>query len=337
MNDQIKFSCLSCGQHIECDVTESGRSMLCPSCGANLTVPLVMESVPPPPILDPIVASTATVIPQVAPRTSGLAVASLVCSLLSPFICFCCLAGIICGHLARRAIRRNPMLTGKGVATAGLIISYVTLVLLLAFTAFVFKRGAAFFKSEVQSTQQLLSTNQPNTSFMQSETPMDSNETQQAQPGSTEQAPSGGSGWTMDVKDAMIPAAPVSGEIHGSDFQLRRAMFRNGNLKFISVDGKGSLTIHDLGESIENGSLEFQTASADDSNAPKIEISWKDGAENKTATFGDGYAMELELGAAKGRRIPGQIYLCLPDDSKSYLAGKFTVVLPKPKPKPAAQ
>jgi hypothetical protein len=328
MNDQIRFSCLSCGQHIECDVTESGRSMLCPSCGANLTVPHVMESTLPPPVLDPDEVSVADVAPQAAPRTSGLAVASLVCSLLSPLICFCCLAGIVCGHLARRAIRRNPMLTGKGVATAGLILSYTALILLLAFTAFVFKRGAAYFKSEVESTQ-LLSTNLPDVPFAQFQTPVDSNETQQAQPA--------GSGWTMDVKDAMIPAAPVVGEIHGSNFQLKRALFRNGNLKFISADGQESLTIQALGGSIENRSLEFQTGSADDNHAPKIEISWKDGEENKTATFQDGYAMDLNFDAAKGRRIPGQIYLCLPDDSKSYLAGTFTVVLPKPKPKSSPQ
>jgi Domain of unknown function (DUF4190) len=333
MNDQIRFSCLSCGQHIECDVTESGRSMLCPSCGANLTVPHVMESTLPPPVLDPDAVSAAAVAPQAAPRTSGLAVASLVCSLLSPLICFCCLAGIVCGHLARRAIRRNPMLTGQGVATAGLIISYTALILLMAFTTFIFKRGAAYFKSEVESTQ-LLSTNLPDMPSAQSQTFQDSNETDQAQSGSPAQKPSDGSGWTMDVKDAMIPAAPVVGEIHGSNFQLKRALFRNGNLKFISADGQESLTIQALGGSIENRSLEFQTGSADDNHAPKIEISWKDGEENKTATFQDRYAMDLNFDAAKGRRIPGQIYLCLPDDSKSYIAGTFTVVLPKPKSSP---
>jgi hypothetical protein len=90
--------------------------------------------------------------------------------------------------------------------------------------------------------------------------------------------------------------------------------------------------IHGLGESIENKSMEYQTASGND--APKIEIGWKDGDENKTATFQEGYAMELKFDAEKKRKIPGQIYLSLPDDSKSYIAGTFTVVMPKPKAKP---
>lgn len=331
VNDQIKFSCLSCGQHIECDVTETGRLMLCPSCGANLTVPHVMSESPVPPVLDPEETSTGRPAPvrQVSPRTSGLAVASLVCSLLSPLVCFSCLAGIICGHLARRAIRRNPMLAGKGVATAGLIISYAALILLSAFAAFIFNR-AAHVKAEVESVQQqLLSTNRLEIPSAHSQSPVDSNETQQAQPIGT------GTGWTLDVKDATIPSESVSGEIHGADFQLKRALFRNGNLRFVSSDGPEFLMIHSLGDSIENKSLEFQTASGND--APKIEIGWKDGDENKTETFQEGYAMELKVAAAKGRRISGRIYLSLPDDSKSYIAGTFTVVLPRPKPRPAAQ
>src|SRR5579862_9008340 len=53
MSDEIKFSCLVCGQHIACDVTESGRPMLCPACGANLTVPHLMSETLPPPVLNP--------------------------------------------------------------------------------------------------------------------------------------------------------------------------------------------------------------------------------------------------------------------------------------------
>ncbi|HEV2330042.1 MAG TPA: hypothetical protein VGY56_14770 [Verrucomicrobiae bacterium] len=76
----------------------------------------------------------------------------------------------------------------------------------------------------------------------------------------------------------------------------------------------------------------FKTASGSDS--PKIEIGWIDGGQKKTETFQNGCAMELKLDNAKGRRIPGQIYLCVPHDSKSYIAGTFTIVMAKPKPKP---
>jgi len=66
--------------------------------------------------------------PFARPRTSALAVASLVLSCISFFawpLGF--LPGIICGHLARREIRRNPGMEGDGMALAGLIIGYIFL------------------------------------------------------------------------------------------------------------------------------------------------------------------------------------------------------------------
>jgi hypothetical protein len=61
-------------------------------------------------------------------RISGLAIASLVCSLI--FI-YGSVPAIICGHLARRHIRQNSTLLGNGVALAGLITGYIGLALLV--------------------------------------------------------------------------------------------------------------------------------------------------------------------------------------------------------------
>lgn len=133
----------------------------------------------------------------------------------------------------------------------------------------------------------------------------------------------------MDVKDAQIPADAVTGEVHGENFDCKRVLYRNGNLKFVSAGG-AFLMIHGVGASIKNESQEFQTATGDD--VPKIEISWSDQGQNQTESFDNGYAMELKFGEAKKRKVQGQIYLSLPDDAKSYIAGTFTVVLPKPKP-----
>jgi hypothetical protein len=35
----------------------------------------------------------------------------------------------------------------------------------------------------------------------------------------------------------------------------------------------------------------------------------------------------LEFGKEKDGKVPGKIYLCMPDDSKSYIAGTFTLEL----------
>jgi len=70
-----------------------------------------------------------------APPPTGysiLAMASLFCSVWM-FLGF--IPGMICGHLARVKMRENPLLKGAGLATAGLAISYATLLLLLAICA----------------------------------------------------------------------------------------------------------------------------------------------------------------------------------------------------------
>jgi len=57
-------------------------------------------------------------------RTSRLAIASLVFSLVIPMGC---IPGIICGHLALRKIEKDASFRGRGLALAGLIIGYIFL------------------------------------------------------------------------------------------------------------------------------------------------------------------------------------------------------------------
>jgi hypothetical protein len=48
--------------------------------------------------------------------------------------------------------------------------------------------------------------------------------------------------------------------------------------------------------------------------------------------FDGGYAMRLEFGALANNRMPGKIYLCTPDETKSYIAGTFNVEIRRPRP-----
>jgi hypothetical protein len=59
-------------------------------------------------------------------QTSGLATASLVFSILSIILWpLGFIPGIVCGHLARNRINKNPSIKGYGLAVSGLIIGYV--------------------------------------------------------------------------------------------------------------------------------------------------------------------------------------------------------------------
>jgi hypothetical protein len=70
--------------------------------------------------------------PQPVPRTAPIAIWSLVLAILS-FTCgwlFTAIPAVICGHLARSRIRKSSgALSGMGIATAGLILGYIALVL----------------------------------------------------------------------------------------------------------------------------------------------------------------------------------------------------------------
>jgi hypothetical protein len=71
-------------------------------------------------------------VPQTVPRTPPVAIWSLILAVLS-FTCgwlFTAIPAVICGHVARSKIRKSGgALGGKGIATAGLILGYIALVL----------------------------------------------------------------------------------------------------------------------------------------------------------------------------------------------------------------
>ena len=39
MKTHFKFSCVYCGQHIECETGLSGRQIKCPACKARIVIP----------------------------------------------------------------------------------------------------------------------------------------------------------------------------------------------------------------------------------------------------------------------------------------------------------
>ena len=136
---EFKFSCPACSQNISCDTASVGTQIACPNCNATITVP----------------KETA----GTAQRTSGLAIASLVCSLSSFITCVGWLPGIICGHLAKSRLRRNPSLKGSGLATAGLVIGYLFLMSEVGTTAVYVWRVSNAVKHGFENARQNLATN----------------------------------------------------------------------------------------------------------------------------------------------------------------------------------
>lgn len=131
---EFKLSCPHCQQHVLADDAWAGNAIDCPHCRKAFTIPAPPGATLPPPAAARSQPSTQPPGPaSTSKRTSGLAIASLVLALLG---CFgiTALAAVICGHLARRKMRADESLGGRGLALAGLIIGYI---MLLGFIVYV--------------------------------------------------------------------------------------------------------------------------------------------------------------------------------------------------------
>lgn len=101
----------------------------------------------------------------VALPTSGLAIAALVCGILSLLSCYInglfAIPAVICGHMALKRIRPDaqPLQGGRGMAIAGLICGYIGIIIQLFFIgAIAFALNSSDFKEameEVERQQQI--------------------------------------------------------------------------------------------------------------------------------------------------------------------------------------
>ena len=144
--------------------------------------------------------------------------------------------------------------------------------------------------------------------------------------------------WTLDLTNAVFPDTPVAGRIHGSGFLCEKAILRGGLLSL----AQGKSFPWDLGINLylfarqgEELSGKTVTVSPDQPRAPRVSLRWKDAQqEPATETIHNGYLLKLAFGQATNKHMPGKIFLCLPDEAKSFLAGTFDAeIRPPPPPK----
>lgn len=93
------------------------------------------ERTPPP---TPIPAGVATVEPEPPPRTSGLAIASLILAILGFFTCITAPIGLVLGIIALNQTGRDPRLQGRAIALAGVIVGGVAIFMSLFMAAIMF-------------------------------------------------------------------------------------------------------------------------------------------------------------------------------------------------------
>jgi hypothetical protein len=137
--------------------------------------------------------------------------------------------------------------------------------------------------------------------------------------------------WKADLAGVETPKEPASGQVHGLEFTLDRAEIQGGVLslrqgKEFFADREVQVFLF-LGTQKPDGKSFEISRTKKDAGAPHVYVGWKPAGQKvpqKTAFTGlDGYAMRLKFGTAQNGKLPGQIYVCLPDPEKSFVAGSF--------------
>jgi hypothetical protein len=143
--------------------------------------------------------------------------------------------------------------------------------------------------------------------------------------------------WTMNLANVACPGTVAAGSIRGKGFRCERSTLQGGELLL----RQGRSGPPDLGLSIflfahQGEELSGKTIEITPDRAPplpRIILRWKN-EEQKAAKseIKSGYALKLVFGQAANGKIPGKLYLSLPDDAKSFVAGTFNAEIKKPKP-----
>lgn len=143
--------------------------------------------------------------------------------------------------------------------------------------------------------------------------------------------------WTLDLSEAKFPETLVAGSLHHEAFLLERATLSGSNLTLrVGRNGpvKLGLNVYFFNREAEELSGKAAEVKPADPKAPRVVLRWEDG---QSQTFHDGYAMKVEFGTLNNNTIPGKLFICLPDDSKSWVAGTFRAEIRRPKPKGSGQ
>jgi len=140
-------------------------------------------------------------------------------------------------------------------------------------------------------------------------------------------------GWSLDLADKEVPDRAATGFIRNKPFQVDKAEMSIGILsiqqgtEFIADYSIKIFTFTEMNE-IEGKTFNIGK-DAPGFEVPHVHMRWKPERAGVTDTevFMKGYAMKLEFGKKADGKLPGTIYLCLPDKHKSMVAGTFEAVL----------
>ena len=131
--------------------------------------------------------------------------------------------------------------------------------------------------------------------------------------------------WTLDLNSVAIPDSPVAGLIHSKVLDPQTILVNADGLTIRTADlpPEAGVTIY-LREKPQNFFGKTVVVEPNTTNPPMVNLRWKDGQGQAMNQQERRYAMRIEFGQPAGGQLPGKIYLCTPDEQKSYVVGTFT-------------
>ena len=293
----FKFPCPKCGQSIVCDTSNAGMNIPCPVCKTNLTVPTAPAAAP--------VAA--------APTKLGVRKVEH-----SP---------------APAATTSQPQVTswanrpGTGATAApikksnkSLINAIINIVVIAVIGAGVWFGWAGPMLKEKAAKEQA--------DKAEAERIVEDKKKADAAAEAERRARAV---WTLDLATAKVVEKPASGKIHGVNFSVESKLIQKGQLVLRQDNGSMRLFAFTIpmkpGEGLMGKSV---VITSDETNhLPQVVMSWKDDGSKTPGivTFKKGYAMKLEFGQPADGKLPGKIFLAVPDAEQSFVSGTFEIVV----------
>jgi len=141
--------------------------------------------------------------------------------------------------------------------------------------------------------------------------------------------------WRPKLTGIPFPDTPAAGKFRGASFSVAHAVYSDKKLSLRDGSGNDSryfvINLNLSGDALPG--VSYDLSSSGTTGLPDVKMNWHENGSQTTTSrlFAGGYALKLKFGNRNKNNIPAKIYLCLPDDQKSYVAGTLNVVIRKEK------
>jgi hypothetical protein len=148
-----------------------------------------------------------------------------------------------------------------------------------------------------------------------------------------------GPAWEVDLSKHAIPTTAVKGRVGGMDVTPEVGI-EGDELTFRALKAGSAIAERSVklklapmlvaGQPIPSVFGREWKVTLDAAPGPGVPEVWRETAGAPPHLYPSGYALTLELGRRKDGKVPGKIYLSLPDAEKTFLAGTFEAVYTRP-------